>query len=124
MGKIEDRLAELGYELPAAGVPKGNYVNVVRTGDYIYTCAYPTSHTSRKNSNSDNASCHSCSMCQSIAGHLPVTTAGELITGKLGKDLTTEEGYAAAQRVALALLATLKSTRSDKRNLVVGDRRD
>ncbi|KAE9026133.1 hypothetical protein PR001_g12263 [Phytophthora rubi] len=79
MGKIEDRLAELGYELPAAGAPKGNYVNVVRTGDYIYT-----------------------------AGHLPVTAAGELITGKLGKDLTTEEGYAAAQRVALALLATLK----------------
>lgn len=37
MGKIEDRLAELGYELPAAGAPKGNYVNVVRTGDYIYT---------------------------------------------------------------------------------------
>ncbi|POM66452.1 Endoribonuclease L-PSP [Phytophthora palmivora] len=79
MGKIEDRLAELGYELPVAGVPKGNYVNVVRTGDYIYT-----------------------------AGHLPVTPAGELITGKVGKDLTTEEGYAAAQRVALALLATLK----------------
>ncbi|KAG7376895.1 hypothetical protein PHYPSEUDO_012567 [Phytophthora pseudosyringae] len=79
MGKIEDRLAELGHELPAAGVPKGNYVNVVRTGDYIYT-----------------------------AGHLPVTAAGKLITGKLGKDLTTEEGYAAAQRVALALLATLK----------------
>ncbi|EGZ12638.1 hypothetical protein PHYSODRAFT_347462 [Phytophthora sojae] len=79
MGKIEERLAELGYELPAAGAPKGNYVNVVRTGDYIYT-----------------------------AGHLPVTAAGELITGKLGKDLTTEEGYAAAQRVALALLATLK----------------
>lgn len=39
MGKIEDRVAELGYELPAAGVPKGNYVNVVRTGDYIYTGA-------------------------------------------------------------------------------------
>lgn len=44
-----------------------------------------------------------------IAGHLPITAAGELITGKLGDDLTTEEGYAAAQLVALALLATLKS---------------
>ncbi|GMF29287.1 unnamed protein product [Phytophthora lilii] len=29
--------SDLGYELPAAGVPKGNYVNVVRTGNYIYT---------------------------------------------------------------------------------------
>ncbi|CAH0479841.1 unnamed protein product [Peronospora belbahrii] len=80
MGKIEDRAAELGYELLTAGVPKGNYVNVVRTGNYIYT-----------------------------AGHLPVTATGELITGKLGKDLTTKEGYAAAQLVALALLSTLKN---------------
>ncbi|KUF95735.1 hypothetical protein AM587_10010059 [Phytophthora nicotianae] len=95
MGKIEDRLAELGYELPAAGAPKGNYVNVVRTGDYIYTAI----HHERLRSK--------CSF-YSKAGHLPVTAAGELITGKLGKDLTTEEGYAAAQRVALALLATLK----------------
>jgi hypothetical protein len=37
MGKIENRLAELGHELPAAGAPKGNYVNVVRAGDFIYT---------------------------------------------------------------------------------------
>ncbi|KAI9917141.1 hypothetical protein PsorP6_012366 [Peronosclerospora sorghi] len=81
MGKIEARLAELGYQLPGAGAPKGNYVNVVRTGSYIYT-----------------------------AGHLPVTSEGELVTGKLGKDLTVEEGYAAAHRVALALVATLKST--------------
>ncbi|TDH71582.1 hypothetical protein CCR75_001781 [Bremia lactucae] len=79
MGKIEDRLAELGIELPAAGSPKGNYVNVVRTGSYIHT-----------------------------AGHLPMTAAGELITGKVGKDLTTKEGYIAAKQVVFALLATLK----------------
>jgi hypothetical protein len=57
-----------------------------------------------------------------IAGHLPVTAAGELITGKLGKDLTIEEGYAAAQRVALALLATLKSTFSRGFDEAIGDR--
>lgn len=37
MGKIEDRLAELGLELPPPGEPKGSYVNVVRTGNYIFT---------------------------------------------------------------------------------------
>lgn len=39
MGKIDERLAELGLELPVAGEPKGSYVNVVRTGNYIYTGA-------------------------------------------------------------------------------------
>lgn len=39
MGKIDARLAELGLELPVAGEPKGAYVNVVRSGNYIYTGA-------------------------------------------------------------------------------------
>lgn len=43
------------------------------------------------------------------AGHIAQAASGELITGKVGKDLTVEEGYAAAQRVALSLMATLKS---------------
>lgn len=37
MGKIDEQLTELGYVLPAATSPAGNYVNVVRTGNYIYT---------------------------------------------------------------------------------------
>lgn len=57
MGKIEERLAELGYELPAAGAPKGNYVNVVRTGDYIYTGAC---HTQALVILSALTVCHSC----------------------------------------------------------------
>lgn len=44
------------------------------------------------------------------AGHIAQAADGALIVGKVGKDLTTEEGYAAAERVALSLISTLKST--------------
>ncbi|GAB9474389.1 hypothetical protein Gpo141_00011517 [Globisporangium polare] len=79
MGKIDDRLAELKLVLPAATEPTGPFVNVVRAGNLLFT-----------------------------AGHVSQTATGEFITGKVGKDLTPEEGYAAAQRVVLSLLATLK----------------
>lgn len=46
---------------------------------------------------------------RTTAGHISQSASGELILGKVGKDLTPEEGYAAAQRVVLSLLATLKS---------------
>lgn len=42
------------------------------------------------------------------AGHLPQPTGGDLIVGKIGKDLTPEQGYDAAHHVALSLIATLK----------------
>jgi enamine deaminase RidA (YjgF/YER057c/UK114 family) len=43
------------------------------------------------------------------AGHLPVTPQGVVITGKVGSELTTEQGYDAARAVGLNLLATLRS---------------
>lgn len=46
---------------------------------------------------------------RTTAGHISQSATGELILGKVGKDLTAEDGYAAAQRVVLSLLATLKS---------------
>jgi hypothetical protein len=42
------------------------------------------------------------------AGHLPQPAEGGLITGKVGSELTTEQGYEAARVVALNLLATIK----------------
>jgi hypothetical protein len=42
------------------------------------------------------------------AGHLPQPAGGDLITGKVGKDVTTEEAYDAAHYIALSLMATLK----------------
>ncbi|ETW06452.1 hypothetical protein H310_02708 [Aphanomyces invadans] len=80
----EARIKELGYTLPAVATPKGNYRNSVRMGNLIFT-----------------------------AGHLPQPAGGELIKGKVGVDLTPEEGYEAAHHVALALVATLKQELGD-----------
>ncbi|KAG1709069.1 hypothetical protein DVH05_022700 [Phytophthora capsici] len=76
---IERKIEELGYTLPAVAEPKGNYRTAVRSGNTIY-----------------------------LAGHLPQPAGGDLILGKVGKDLTPEEGYDAAHYVALSMLATLK----------------
>jgi enamine deaminase RidA (YjgF/YER057c/UK114 family) len=43
-----------------------------------------------------------------VSGHGTVKEDGSLIIGRIGKDLTPEEGKAAAQQVGLAILATLK----------------
>lgn len=43
-----------------------------------------------------------------VSGHGPLKEDGTFIVGKVGKDLTAEEGKAAAQQVGLAILATLK----------------
>uniref|UniRef100_H3HDE8 Endoribonuclease L-PSP/chorismate mutase-like domain-containing protein n=2 Tax=Phytophthora ramorum TaxID=164328 RepID=H3HDE8_PHYRM len=76
---IERKLEELGYTLPAVADPKGNYRTSVRSGNTLY-----------------------------LAGHLPQPAGGDLILGKVGKDLTPEQGYDAAHYVALSLMATLK----------------
>ena len=81
---IETKLSEMGFELPAPGQPAGNYVPAVRTGNLVF-----------------------------LSGHGPKLEDGGLITGKVGADLTLDEGYAAAQRVALILLASLKSEIGD-----------
>jgi enamine deaminase RidA (YjgF/YER057c/UK114 family) len=78
---IERKLEELGYTLPAVAEPKGNYRTAVRSGNTLY-----------------------------LAGHLPQPAGGDLILGKVGKDLTQEQGYDAAHYVALSMMATLKRT--------------
>ena len=82
--KIEDKLAQMGLKLPAAGKPVANYVPAVRSGKLVF-----------------------------LSGHGPVMDDGSLITGKVGADLTLDEGYDAAKRVALILLASLKSEIGD-----------
>ncbi|CCI46204.1 unnamed protein product [Albugo candida] len=82
---IEKRLKELGYTLPPAPQPKGNYRTCLRTGNTLY-----------------------------IAGHLPFPpNGGELICGKVGKEISPEQGYKAAQYVALNLIATIKEQVGD-----------
>ncbi|MEZ5675157.1 Enamine deaminase RidA, house cleaning of reactive enamine intermediates, YjgF/YER057c/UK114 family [Thalassovita litoralis] len=78
-GKIETRLAELGVTLPDAPAPAANYVPFVTIGDMVY-----------------------------VSGQVSADDSG-FITGKVGADLTTEQGAAAAKRCAISLLAQLKA---------------
>lgn len=76
----EQRFALLDLELPPAPKPVAVYRPVVVVGHLAY-----------------------------VSGHGPVRTDGSLIQGRVGSDLTLEEGYAAARQVGLAMLATLRS---------------
>lgn len=80
----EQRLAELGIELPQMPAPIANYVRSVRTGNLVF-----------------------------LSGHGPLKPEGGYVTGKVGKDLTVEEGYAAARLTAIALLSSLKGEIGD-----------
>src|SRR6188474_3373236 len=76
----EARLKEKGILLNAPGKPVANYVNVVRVGNLLF-----------------------------LAGKGPTKPDGSNITGKVGKDLTIEQGYQAAQLTALNHLSVLKA---------------
>ncbi|HXR81759.1 MAG TPA: RidA family protein, partial [Saprospiraceae bacterium] len=80
----EERLVKLGLTLPPASAPAANYVNVVRTGNLLY-----------------------------LAGKGPTAPDGQWITGKLGLDVTIQDGYEAAKSVALAHIAVLKNELGD-----------
>ncbi len=79
MSKIETRLAELGVTLPDAPAPAANYVPFVQVGDLVF-----------------------------VSGQISMKD-GVLITGKVGADLDTAAGAAAAKTCAISLLAQLKA---------------
>lgn len=76
----EAKLEELGITLNTPSAPVANYVNAVQTGNLIF-----------------------------LAGKGPTLASGEHIQGKLGEDLSIEEGYEAARITALNQLAVLKA---------------
>ena len=76
---IDARLAELGLILPDAPTPAANYVPYVKVGNVLY-----------------------------VSGQMSQDENG-LITGKVGADLDTEAGAAAAKRCALSLLAQVRA---------------
>ncbi len=82
--QIETKLKEMGVELPPAVTPVANYVPAVRTGNLVF-----------------------------LSGHGPLKEDGSLITGKVGSDLTTEQGYEAARRIDIGLLGSLKAEIGD-----------
>ena len=88
MGKIENRLAELGLQLPAPlAAPEG-----VRLPFDLVRVHGPVAH---------------------VSGHGPFDGDRQLYTGRVGGDLTVEQGYDAARATALAMIASLKQELGD-----------
>ena len=83
-GDIEQKLQDMGVELYDLPAPAANFVRAVRTGNLVF-----------------------------LAGHGPVTPDGHYVTGKLGQDLTIEEGQQAARYTAITLLSALKGEIGD-----------
>ena len=85
MSEIESRLEHLGISLPAEPVPIANYVPGVRTGNLVY-----------------------------LSGLGPASRPdGTAPSGKVGRDLTTEEGYEAARLTGINILARMKGELGD-----------
>ena len=80
----EQKLKDQKIELFKPAAPIANYVKAVRVGNLIF-----------------------------LAGHGPTKADGTNITGKVGKDLTVEQGYMAARQTAIAILSTLKAEIGD-----------
>jgi len=80
----EKNLADLGIQLIAPVPPTANFVKAVRTGNMVY-----------------------------LSGHGPDRAGGGQVIGKLGSDLTVEQGQEAARLVGISLLSTLKNEIKD-----------
>ncbi len=81
---IENKIKELGLNLPKATDPVGSYIATKFVGKMLY-----------------------------ISGQISINEKGELIKGKLGKDLKTEEGYEAAKRCGLSIVSQVKKACGD-----------
>jgi enamine deaminase RidA (YjgF/YER057c/UK114 family) len=76
---IEQKLGEMGLEFPALPVSKGIYKRCLTVGNFLF-----------------------------VSGHVSVHTDGKFFTGKVGADLTEEQGKAAARQCALGMLCSIK----------------
>ena len=81
---FEENLKKNNIILPKAANPVGSYVATKISGKILF-----------------------------ISGQISIDEKGELIKGKVGKDLTTEEGYNAAKRCALSIVAQVKKACND-----------
>ena len=80
----DDKIKELKIELPEAKAPVGNYVATKISGKMLF-----------------------------ISGQISIDENGQLIKGKIGKDLDTESGYNAAKRCALSIISQVKKACND-----------
>ena len=76
---FDEKIKELKIELPEGKAPVGSYVATKIVGKLLY-----------------------------VSGQISIDSKGELIKGKVGKDLTTDEAYKAAERCGLGIVAQVK----------------
>ena len=76
---FNDKIKELNISLPEAKPPVGSYVATKISGNLLY-----------------------------VSGQISISENGELIKGKVGKDLSVEEGYKAAGRCGLSIISQAK----------------
>jgi len=81
---FEEKIKELKIELPEAKAPVGSYVATKISGKLLY-----------------------------VSGQISMSSNGELIKGKVGKNLNTEEAYKAAERCGLSIVAQVKKACED-----------
>jgi enamine deaminase RidA (YjgF/YER057c/UK114 family) len=86
---VENKIKELNIILPKAADPVGSYLATKISGKLLF-----------------------------ISGQISMNDKGELIKGKLGKELNTEAGYKAAKRCALSIIAQAKKACSDDLNKI------
>ena len=84
MSQVEDKLREMGLDLTEGPPPMANYIPGYRTGNLVF-----------------------------LSGVGPRDADGNTLRGKLGQEVTVEEGYQAARLCALNLLANLKGIIGD-----------
>lgn len=77
---FDARIAELGIELPTEIPPAGNYLRYMKTGNLLFT-----------------------------SGHLPDSAGPPIHVGKLGRDLTVDQGYEAAREAMINMLGTVRN---------------
>ena len=75
----DDKITELKIKLPEAKAPVGSYVATKIVGKLLY-----------------------------VSGQISIDSNGDLIKGKVGKELSTEDAYKAAERCGLSIIAQVK----------------
>ena len=81
---IDDKIKQLNIKLPEAKPPVGNYVATKISGKMLF-----------------------------VSGQISIDENGQLIKGKIGKDLDVEKGYNAAKRCALSIVSQVKKACDD-----------
>jgi enamine deaminase RidA (YjgF/YER057c/UK114 family) len=84
MSTPEERLAELGFEVPEVAKPVAVYIPALRSGNHVYT-----------------------------SGQLPMRNGELMLTGKVGGDITPEQGVECARQCALNAIAAVRSVVGD-----------